>query len=64
LAEAAQDAGAVIDSERLEAVAALCTWLQGPATAHDVNGVVSTLDPLFTAVGRIAPLLPSPDSLS
>ncbi len=64
LAEAAHEAGAVIDGERLEAVAALCLWLQGPAAVHDVNGVVNTLDPLFTAVGRIAPLLERPDSLS
>lgn len=64
LAEAATDAGAAIDGARLDELAALCKWLTGPAAAHDVNGVVRTLDPLFTAVGHIAPLLQRPDSIS
>jgi hypothetical protein len=64
LAMVANDAGAVVDSERLVEVAALCAWLRVPAEAHDVDSVVRTLDPLLTAVGSIAPLLNGPDSLS
>jgi hypothetical protein len=64
LAQAAADAGAQVDGARLDEVAALCEWLRGPLEAHDVDGVVRTLDPLFTAVGRISPLLKRPDAVS
>jgi hypothetical protein len=64
LAQAALEAGAEVDGARLDEVAALCKWLRGPVEAHDVDGVVRTLDPLFTAVGRISPLLKRPDAVS
>ncbi|MBI4934515.1 MAG: hypothetical protein HY828_11595 [Actinobacteria bacterium] len=64
LSEVAAEAGATIDGARLDHVAALCEWLTGPAQARDVDGVVRTLDPLFTAVGKIAPLLDRPDTVS
>jgi hypothetical protein len=57
LAASAATNGATESGADLDAVAGLCEWLTGPASVHDVGGVVQTLDPLFVAVGQISPLL-------
>lgn len=64
LAGAAAEEGDTVSSDRLARLASLCEWLIGPADAHDPDGVMLTLDPLFIAVGQVTPLLELIDDVS